>query len=267
MKRLLTAILFMATVIGIAQSQVLAVDKTDVLKHDKLLVCGIGNLIDTVAINSYWRQGYDINSLGYTASGWVVAMAQGTDYQDQRLYTSVKWPQEWTEMCLAEGYYITALGNDNGQWVVVCTKGVPYSRQVIADGTWNASENVGIRNWIKDHWRDGYAITSLCYNPESGRWTFIMSKTRAFGAQSYLFADNWQTMEEKIKEYWAQGYNITDLSMGPGQILCIMSQKHGDIQYNSGDRALINTPNFRGLLRDYWDQGYHVTRVCNGVLD
>ena len=76
-----------------------------------------------------------------------------------------------------------------------------------------------------------------------------------------------QTMEEKIKEYWAQGYNITDLSMGPGQILCIMSQKHGDIQYNSGDRALINTPNFRGLLRDYWDQGYHVTRVCNGVLD
>lgn len=245
----------------------LAVDKTDLLKHDKLIVCGVGNELDLEAVKSLWVQDYFINSLGHTASGWVVAMSQGGDYEDQKLKFAYTWPREWVENNITEGYYISGLGNDNGNWAVVCTKGLPYESQRILEAQWNNDSGSKFQNTVRALWDQHFAITSICYNPETGKWTLVFSKTREYGRQVHILEESWSAMEQQIRGFWKKGYSITDIGMAPGKILCIMSEKRGEDQYNSVDRAIINTSNFRTQLRDYWDQGYHVTRVCNGVTE
>lgn len=239
--------------------QTLAVDKTDVFSDDRLILCGEGKPLDVEAVQGYIRKGLAVVSLGYTESGWTIAMAKGTGYTDQVLHSAATYPRQWIEQSITKGYRITTIAYGNGYWWVVMSKGSPYGMQHIIGTTWSTATEK-----IRQFMNNGEFITACTYS--NGRWTVVMSPCSIYTKQVFFTCRNMDQLQSETKKYFRQGYTITNLSVGSGEVLCVMSAIKEDTRWAPEDRALITPRNFRIELREFWDQGYHIVNVCNGSL-
>lgn len=254
---ILSLLLLMACVC--ASAQTLAVDKTDRLSDDKLVICGRGKPFDLAAVEKLMSEGLQVVSVGHTDSGWVIAMAKGTGYTDQQLNGSPAYPKEWIERQLMDGYRITSLAHGAGNWWVVMSKDSPYGMQHIIGTVWDNAVPK-----IEEYMDRGEFITACTFGV--GKWTVVMSPCSIYTRQVFFKKRDREDLNAEIKRYWNQGYTITSLGLGAGEVLCVMSSFKPGSPYAVEDRALIKSSNFRQELRDFWDQGYHVVSVCNGIF-
>lgn len=246
-----------------ASAQTLVVDKTNKLRNDKLIICGLDNKFDTEAVNDLLRQDLRIVSVSYTAQGWTIAMAKGTGFKKQDYQVSSEYPKDWISERLQQGMRISSLSYGNGNYCVVLSSGLPFGEQnILGLKDWNNVETV-----LKEKNEENIFITSCTYC--NNKWLFVLTPDSYYSKQIYIKIKNGSGSEadlEKIRQYRNKGYIISSLASGNGETICVMSELNNNAKNQTEDIYLIPPTNFRNELRDFWDQGYHIVGIFNGVL-
>ena len=166
-------------------------------------------------IKEKWDKGSRIVSATYSANGWLVTMAQNTNYRYQSYSFTSEWPKEWIKQKKNEGYYITSCSFGASKWLVIVSETKSFTQQ-----NWSRDTFENLSKWIKTRWDENYYITDVAFN--GTYWTVVMSKTEKYNFQGYMWAANTKELKEKIQtNIWDKNYNIQVMKYGGGKYFTI----------------------------------------------
>eukprot|EP00210_Caulerpa_lentillifera_P002175 g2089.t1 len=194
--------------------------------------------------------------LGSSIPQWITvynsnkAMKQRYHYNvtDQRVAQHIAKGNE-------NGLQVTAVGCATDLWALIMDAGTDYTEQL-----YNISDEFLPKDWILEHWEEGYYITSMA-GSNAGGSLIVMSKNSYYTQQSYKVADCFPF--KWINKKWKEGFHVTSMaSANEGRWAVVMSRGAPfveqcvelDFQYPS-----------EGIhLR--WDAGYRITS-CAATAD
>ncbi len=217
---------------------------------------GLRNDLQEEQVKANYEVGKVITSVGYGASGWLVAMAKSGEAKGQIYCYRHDWPEEWIKEMHRDGYAITGAVNGWGKWLVVMSKGTGLTSQVWANGTL-AELNPQISEW----WGQGYFITSAS-GLSDGKWMIVASKGGPVSSQAWASRHDWEEIESWIKGETGTGYNLQLLEPGQEGYLAVVSKYIDGRSCTQEFQRFDSSP--KEYIQDGWNKGMGVLYVGGG---
>ena len=108
------------------------------------------------------------------------------------------------------------------------------------------------RKIIKQRWSEGYDISEIKYG--SGKWIGVFTKTAKESHQTYLVADRWSAINNKLPEYWKKGYYVTSIEHGLAEWIVVFEKNTSYTNQAFERRKKLD--DFYAAVDKRWKEGF-----------
>lgn len=202
-------------------------------------------------IQEGWNNGYYIQKINYTPSGWSVLMNAKSEFTDQKWRTTREFPEKEIDEGWNEGYDVSDIAYGNGIWVLVLSKGSEnYYGQA-----WNYTSKNPV-DYIQGKFDEGCRLTQVIYGKEG--WVIFTAEKTQYAGQRFRISSEFPS--DYITEGWNDGLSITDMAYGEGQWFIVMSEIT-----SHGHQSWITRNEFpQEEIQTKWEEGMEISSVTFG---